>query len=182
MTSGENLYLNIEPKNLRVSRDWVGDHWLDVEPNPNILSIISDTKLSTTSAASKEAKSDDSPIYHKIINSHKLSAVEEEEEIHDLEGMTLTNVPLEDGCNANEQQRVFEAEEKEHYAHEEEKDNADYDSTRANVDVDGNGYDDGDDGDKERNVDEANEESNLVDCEISELKSEAETMEMLTEC
>ncbi|KAI3456826.1 hypothetical protein Pfo_013489 [Paulownia fortunei] len=184
---GENLYLNIELKNLRVSRDWVGDGWVDVEPNPNILGIISatsvDTKLSTSSALSKEAKSDNSPTScHKVVTSHKLSAVEEE--IHDLAGMTLTNVPLKDDCINNEQQRVFEAEEKEYYSNhvtEEEKENVKYDLSGANVVnislLNGNGDDY-----KGNSVDDGDGENNLVECEIAELKCEAETMEMLTKC
>ncbi|KAJ0720021.1 putative BAH domain, Agenet-like domain, Agenet domain, plant type [Helianthus annuus] len=37
---GENLFLDIDIKNIRVSRDWVGDHWVDLETKPNILSLI----------------------------------------------------------------------------------------------------------------------------------------------
>ncbi|GFP80470.1 hypothetical protein PHJA_000190400 [Phtheirospermum japonicum] len=77
-SDGENLYLNIELKNLRVSRDWVGDGWADVEPNRNILCIISGMNAD-----------DNSPI-----SGPKFSAVEEE--INDIAGMTLTNVPLKD--------------------------------------------------------------------------------------
>ncbi|KAK6149399.1 hypothetical protein DH2020_016924 [Rehmannia glutinosa] len=159
---GENLYLNIELKNLRVSKDWVGDGWVDVEPNPNIFCIIS-----------KEPKSDNSPTsYHKVVTSHKLCAVEEE--IHDLEGMTLTNVPLKDDCTNNEQQRVFEAEEKEYYSNHvdaEEKENVDYyNLSGANIV----------NNDKGNDVDDGNGENNLVECEIAELECESEAMEMLT--
>ncbi|KAK6149396.1 hypothetical protein DH2020_016921 [Rehmannia glutinosa] len=161
-SDGENLYLNIELKNLRVSKDWVGDGWVDVEPNPNIFCIIS-----------KEPKSDNSPTsYHKVVTSHKLCAVEEE--IHDLEGMTLTNVPLKDDCTNNEQQRVFEAEEKEYYSNHvdaEEKENVDYyNLSGANIV----------NNDKGNDVDDGNGENNLVECEIAELECESEAMEMLT--
>lgn len=180
------MYLSTELKNLRVSRDWVGDRWVDIEPNPNILCIISatsvDTKLSTSSAASKEAKSDNSPTsIHKVVTSHKLSAVEEE--IHDLAGMTLTNVPLKDDCINSEEQRVFEAEEKEYYSNnvEEERENVGYDLGGDNAVnsslLNGNGDDD-----KGNIVDDSNGENNLVECEIAELKCEAEAMEMLTDC
>ncbi|XP_076897589.1 uncharacterized protein LOC143550928 [Bidens hawaiensis] len=37
---GENLYLELDKKNIRVSREWVGDHWVDLETKPNILSLI----------------------------------------------------------------------------------------------------------------------------------------------
>ncbi|KAI7734417.1 hypothetical protein M8C21_004066 [Ambrosia artemisiifolia] len=37
---GENLVLELQKKNIRASRDWVGDHWVDLQTIPNILSII----------------------------------------------------------------------------------------------------------------------------------------------
>ncbi|KAL0353519.1 UNVERIFIED_CONTAM: protein AGENET DOMAIN (AGD)-CONTAINING P1 [Sesamum angustifolium] len=145
---GENLYLNVELKNLRVSRDWIGDRWVDVEPNPNILHVLSatsmDTKLAVSSAVSKEAKSDNSPTSClKVVTSHKLSAVEEEND--DLAGMTLTNVPLKDDCTSSEQQRLLEADEKDYYSNhdDDEEENADCDLGGANVVkgsvLDGNG-------------------------------------------
>ncbi|KAL3503606.1 hypothetical protein ACH5RR_038055 [Cinchona calisaya] len=64
---GENLFLNIDKKKLRISRDWVGDQWMDIEANPDILSVLSaaislDSKLSVSSAITKETKSDGSPV------------------------------------------------------------------------------------------------------------------------
>lgn len=157
------MYLSSEVKNLRVSRDWVGDKWMDIEPNPNILCVISstsiDTKLSTSSAASKEAKSDNSPTsVDKFVTSNKLSVVDEA--IHELAGMTLTNVPLKDECTDAEQQKcVFEAEEKEYSnSIEQEMGNAGSDLGAVNVSGDDN---------------------NLVECEIAEVKCEAEAAEML---
>lgn len=175
---GENMYLSTELKNLRISRDWVGNRWVDIEPNPNILCIISatsvDTKLSTSSAASKEAKSDNSPTsVHKVVASNKLSAVEEE--IHELAGMTLTNVPLKDECMDSEQQRAaFEAEEREYCNRVEEEKEEEINEL--------GGGDDDDEDDKGNSSDESNEENNLVDCEIAELQCEAEATEMLTDC
>ncbi|EYU27428.1 hypothetical protein ABFS82_13G159200 [Erythranthe guttata] len=161
---GENLYLNIEVKNLRVSRDWIGDRWVDVERNPNILSVIAaisaDTKISTIS------KSGDSPnSCHKIASCHKLSAVVEEE-IDDLAGMTLTNVPLEDDCTNNEQQRVFEAEDDEYYAN----------CVNQEENINNNGSKN-DDGNKVTSV----EEGDLVECEIAEMNCEVDEMDMLME-
>ncbi|XP_060186921.1 uncharacterized protein LOC132616502 [Lycium barbarum] len=46
---GERMFLSIDRKNLRISRDWVGDRWVDIETNRDILSIISliqETKVS----------------------------------------------------------------------------------------------------------------------------------------
>ena len=158
------MYLISEVKNLRVSRDWVGDKWMDIEPNPNILCVISststDTKLSTSSAASKEAKSDNSPTsVDKFVASNKLCVVDEA--IHELAGMTLTNVPLKDECTDAEQQKcVDEAEEKENSnSIEQEMGNAGSDVLGA-VNVNG-------------------DDNNLVECEIAEVKCEAEATEML---
>ncbi|KAI3466432.1 hypothetical protein Pfo_023095 [Paulownia fortunei] len=174
---GENLYLNLELKHLRVSRDWVGDRWVDVVPNPNILCILSatsmDTKLSASSAVSKETKSVNSPTScRKVFTSQKLSAVEEE--IHDLAGMTLTNVPLND-CINNEQQQVLEAEGKEYYSNhvtEENEENVDFDFKGGN-DVN-NSLNANDNDDKGNNVHDGNKEEKLVEHETTELKCEAE--------
>ncbi|KAL1815299.1 hypothetical protein ACET3Z_017873 [Daucus carota] len=75
----ENLFLNVHGKNLRASRDWVGDCWLDVEANGNIVSAISvanisDDKISTRYAFD-EAKSDDFPALGRtdLINSVKIT-------------------------------------------------------------------------------------------------------------
>lgn len=52
--SGENLFMNFHVKDLRISRDWVGDHWIDIDPKTDILSLITstitmDSKLSSYS-------------------------------------------------------------------------------------------------------------------------------------
>ncbi|KAJ8754944.1 hypothetical protein K2173_015456 [Erythroxylum novogranatense] len=41
---GENFILNVQQKDLRISRDWVGDQWIDIQAkDENVLSIISTT-------------------------------------------------------------------------------------------------------------------------------------------
>ncbi|XP_051128506.1 uncharacterized protein LOC127249639 [Andrographis paniculata] len=186
---GENLHLNVEQKDLRISKDWVGDRWVDVEPNPNILSLISstsmDTKLSTSSAAAlKEVKSDHSPTScHKVFTSPKLSAVEEE--IEDLEGMTLTNVPLKDDCTDEAPKRTLEAKESEYCSDEAEEENADYGSNGGTLNSrngdDDNNNNDSDDN-KRRRIEDDTEDNNLVECEIAEMKCDVGTMmDMLTE-
>ncbi|XP_073297218.1 uncharacterized protein [Primulina huaijiensis] len=173
---GERLYLNVELKNLRVSRDWVGGQWVDIKPNPNIFSVISstnmDTKVSKSPAVSKETKSDNYPTFcHDIVTAHKLSAIEEE--IHDSADMTLNNVPLKDIYGNNEQQHVVEAEEIKYidHAHKQDlKETMDYDLIDAEVH------------DKESplngNSDDANREikDNLVKLETTEPKNEGETV------
>ncbi|KAI3686170.1 hypothetical protein L1987_79843 [Smallanthus sonchifolius] len=37
---GENLLLELHKENIRVSREWVGDRWVDLETKPDILSLI----------------------------------------------------------------------------------------------------------------------------------------------
>ncbi|XP_023535763.1 uncharacterized protein LOC111797099 [Cucurbita pepo subsp. pepo] len=43
---GESLFLNIHRTNLRISRDWLGGHWINIDTKPSILSTISDYKHS----------------------------------------------------------------------------------------------------------------------------------------
>ncbi|XWS11342.1 hypothetical protein CRYUN_Cryun38cG0075600 [Craigia yunnanensis] len=37
---GENLFLNIHKNDLRISRDWDGNHWIDIEARPDMLCDI----------------------------------------------------------------------------------------------------------------------------------------------
>ena len=59
---GENLCLTVQRKDIRISRDWVGDCWIDIDPKPEILSLVSsddispEAKLSVSSTLSKDAK------------------------------------------------------------------------------------------------------------------------------
>lgn len=61
MMLGENLCLTVQRKDLRISRDWVGDSWVDIDPKPEILSFVSSTvsleaKVSLSSTLAKDAK------------------------------------------------------------------------------------------------------------------------------
>lgn len=76
MLSGERMFLNIDRKNLRISRDWVGDRWVDIETNRDILSMISliqETKISVSSSINSERQRA-STMDHKI----HASSVDEE--------------------------------------------------------------------------------------------------------
>lgn len=60
---GEN-FMSTQMKYLRISRDWVGDTWIDIEAKKDILSAINsanalESKLSASSTVIKEVKSDD---------------------------------------------------------------------------------------------------------------------------
>jgi hypothetical protein len=81
--SGESLLLNINKKDLRKSKDWMGDQWVDIQGKPDILSTISetigsDTKRSTSSNIVKDIKSDFSMSYVEVPNSTKFNTVEDE--------------------------------------------------------------------------------------------------------
>jgi hypothetical protein len=80
----EDLLLNVIRKNLRVSRDWMGDQWVDIEVNRDIRLAISaavsqDTKVAATLTIVKEPMSDDFPkLCHEVPISTEVDVVEEE--------------------------------------------------------------------------------------------------------
>uniref|UniRef100_A0A2P2JIY3 BAH domain-containing protein n=1 Tax=Rhizophora mucronata TaxID=61149 RepID=A0A2P2JIY3_RHIMU len=60
---GENFVLNVPKKVLRISKDWVGGQWIDIEAKPDVLAAISatmcpDPKMSMSLRAGKEMSSD----------------------------------------------------------------------------------------------------------------------------
>lgn len=62
------MFFNIDRKNVRISRDWVGDRWVDIETNRDILSMISliqETKISVSSSITSE-RHRANPMDHKI--------------------------------------------------------------------------------------------------------------------
>lgn len=63
MVSGENLFLDMHKKDVRISRDWVGNQWIDIQAKPDILSAISattspETKTSISLMINKDLVSD----------------------------------------------------------------------------------------------------------------------------
>lgn len=79
----ENLFLSIHQKDLRVSRDWTGDKWVDIESNPEITmkisaSISPETKNSTTSTAKEPESNDEPQSCNEILTAIKLDMVEKE--------------------------------------------------------------------------------------------------------
>ncbi|OWM81355.1 uncharacterized protein LOC116190071 [Punica granatum] len=57
---GENLCMSLLKKDLRKSRDWVGDRWIDVQAKPDINSVITvESKLSASPTISENIKPDD---------------------------------------------------------------------------------------------------------------------------
>ncbi|XP_024977350.1 uncharacterized protein LOC112514938 [Cynara cardunculus var. scolymus] len=65
----ETLFLELHRKNIRVSKDWVGDHWVDLETKPNIHSLIpadtgpnvDETKPESLPISSKETPASNDP-------------------------------------------------------------------------------------------------------------------------
>lgn len=65
--SGENKFIDVPRKDLRVSRDWLGGKWVDVKANPNILlDIKAETKQSIVTSLSTLGKDGDDDSALKI--------------------------------------------------------------------------------------------------------------------
>lgn len=83
MVAGESLLLNIHKKDLRKSKDWMGDQWVDIRGKPDILSTMSetigsDTKLATSSNLVQDTKSGFSVSYVEAPSSTNFNTVEDE--------------------------------------------------------------------------------------------------------
>lgn len=82
--SGEDIYSTFKRKNLRISRDWVKNQWVDVATRPDILSFISATvspgmKLSACSTIAKGTESGSSGMSEREVPTvPKLDTVEED--------------------------------------------------------------------------------------------------------
>ncbi|CAA2995718.1 duf724 domain-containing 3 [Olea europaea subsp. europaea] len=178
---GEDLFLNIEGESLRVSRDWIGDQWVDIKPNSNIFSLVSatsiDAKLLGSPAVVKETKSDNSRTScHKVLTNVQLSVVEEE--THDLGGTVPETDLLYDDCSNDDKHQMLTIQEKDNNMdrvnEDDEKNNVDYNLRDSNI------------ADKSCNADDkdnnahAYKEDNLVEHEIAEPICEAETGEVMT--
>ncbi|XP_071692700.1 uncharacterized protein [Rutidosis leptorrhynchoides] len=64
----ENLFLEVHKKNIRVSRDWMNDVWVDLETKPNVLSLMPAVSINEkTPAGTSEIKHDSVPSSSKEI-------------------------------------------------------------------------------------------------------------------
>ncbi|KAJ4725263.1 putative Agenet domain-containing protein / bromo-adjacent domain-containing protein [Melia azedarach] len=95
---GESLFLNVRKQDLRISRDWMGDQWIDIEAKPDIISAISaminpDNKLLLSSTIAKDVKTDG-------LDATKLETVEEVKP--DLHAVVSSDSPPEDADCKNE--------------------------------------------------------------------------------
>ncbi|KAA8527049.1 hypothetical protein F0562_008722 [Nyssa sinensis] len=178
---GENLFLNIHKKNLRVSRDWMGDQWVDIETNSDILSAISagfsqDTKLTASaSAVAKEVKSDGFPMScHEAPSSTKLDidlagTAPSDGPLNDIDRLNDKKQPLiEDKYNEDNDNHANDSHEKGNidYVHGSDDDIDNYDS---NDDENDDVGDEGENGDK----------LEIVESETAAQKCESEPMEVV---
>ncbi|KAF8414249.1 hypothetical protein HHK36_002249 [Tetracentron sinense] len=96
---GEDVFSTFQRKNLRGSRDWIGNQWVDIKVKPDILSAISvavspGTKLSTSTTIAKAAEFGGSAMLdHEVPTTSKLDTVEEDKE--ELAGSVRSDVFLE---------------------------------------------------------------------------------------
>lgn len=80
---GERILLNVHKKDIRKSKDWTGDHWVDIQGKPDIFAAISpticlDTKPSASSNIVKDFKSGFSMSSVEVPSSNKLSILKDE--------------------------------------------------------------------------------------------------------
>ena len=64
---GEERFLKVEKKNIRISRDWINNRWVDIQGKPDICSYLpsnvrSSIRMSANSAAVDASMSDCSAI------------------------------------------------------------------------------------------------------------------------
>ncbi|XP_050288286.1 uncharacterized protein LOC126726910 isoform X3 [Quercus robur] len=83
---GEDKFLKLKRTNLRTSRDWVGNRWVDIKPKPDILSYLSENvspslKLSMCSTSAEASECGGSALLEpKVFTTPKLEAVEEDKQ------------------------------------------------------------------------------------------------------
>ncbi|CAK7323299.1 unnamed protein product [Dovyalis caffra] len=75
---GEGKFLTVPMKNVRSSRDWVDDKWVDLMAKPDILRCLSADAISSIKL---EEPGCDSAAYleHKVVKTSRLEAIEEDE-------------------------------------------------------------------------------------------------------
>lgn len=71
---GEGKLLTFEKKNLRTSRDWVGNKWVELKSKPDILHCVPVTASTMAEAFDSGASA---LLDHNILTTHKVEAVGE---------------------------------------------------------------------------------------------------------
>ncbi|KAI8552991.1 hypothetical protein RHMOL_Rhmol06G0310500 [Rhododendron molle] len=186
---GEDLLLSVSRKNLRVSRDWMGDQWVDIEANRDILSAISavvsqDTKVTASPTIVKEPNSDDLlKLCHEAPICTKLDVVEEK--VEPLDDFVPCDYVSRDMDQVNDEKQLVVEERDDSNTGDEspEKDNAEHaHSNHDNVEEQNDDDDDDTDngggvGDGDRDVDENGH--TLDEFETAGQKCEAELLEVV---
>lgn len=113
---GEDMFLKLQRKNVRTSRDWVGNRWVDIKAKRDILSYLSENaspslKLSMSSAMAEVFGRGGSALLEP-----KLETVEEnEQELPDLpisddlekmNGFNLRKQPQEEDENGDNKDNI----------------------------------------------------------------------------
>ncbi|PON43436.1 Agenet domain containing protein [Parasponia andersonii] len=157
---GESLVLSIHKKDLRVSRDWLGDQWINIEAKPDVISAISvlsrsGTKPSMSSTVGKNIKSGGLPSSFEDPASTKNVVTEEENQNLNLIASTSSDDPPKDmdWANCEKSPSLID--------HVNEDDGVDADDSCDNVDS-FKGNDDDDKDEKENNNDN-NDDGGKVD-------------------
>ena len=171
--------MNVHKKDLRISRDWLGDQWISIEAKPDIVSAISvvyssGTKLSMPSTISKDIKSGGLASSFEDLASAKPIINEEENQNLNLTASTSSDDPPKDmdwvNCEKSPSLRD----------NVNEDDNVDADDSCDNVDS----FKGNDDDDKDGNDDNAeDDDGGKVDMKELETSGQSckavEMMEMM---
>ncbi|KAG2241544.1 hypothetical protein Bca52824_096473 [Brassica carinata] len=95
---GENLCLTVHRKDVRISKDWVGDSWVDIDPKPDILSLVAsdispEAKLTMSSTLAKDAKAKPiaMPDIVEVVKDRGDSLLGEQNEEHKDDGVVKEN-------------------------------------------------------------------------------------------
>ncbi|XP_062078813.1 uncharacterized protein LOC133783267 [Humulus lupulus] len=194
---GESLVLNLHKKDLRTSRDWLGDQWINIETKPDIVSAISmvsssGSRPSTSSTIHKDINSGGLASTFEDPASTKCIITEEENQNLNLTTSTSSDDPPKDmdcvNCEVEKSPSLRDnVKEDDGVDADNSCDNADSfkgdgnDEKDGNDDIDGNDDKDGNDNSNDDdNADDDDGKVNTKELETSEQKSSKE-VEMMEE-
>ena len=109
MQLGEGKFLAVPRKNMRSSRDWVDNKWVDVMAKPDILHYLSSDAISSIKLETQGCDSA-TPLEHKVVKTSRLEAIEEDEPLpgsvvsYDLKN--VKEVYLRQGPDVNEKDEL----------------------------------------------------------------------------
>lgn len=162
---GESLFLNVHRTNLRVSRDWFGGCWIDVEAKPSILTLISDRNRTDDERSKSVAHVKSSSLAMSCIDTNAGTNFSDTKE-ETLEETALASLEKLREVKDGPKQPMSSSEDDQS---EEEEDVVDTKNSRRNL-KDDNGGGDNSSSDSE---DENDENSNGVKSEMDSMDMEA---------